>query len=108
MSHHGLRLLRRRISEEQDWRADPGGTQFDALIDCGHPEHRRPGVQSRVGDRDGPMSVGVRLDHGQEPGAFAQQTAQGAHVVPHSTQVDFGPDAQRSPRRRAGTIRGQR
>src|ERR671918_755551 len=86
-SRQGVPLrARRRLAEHEDRVLDPRIAQTKTLLDQGHPEPGRPGLQRGPGHGHVAVAVPIGLDHRHELRGWRLQ---GAHVVPDRLQVDL-------------------
>ncbi len=61
--------LGRGLGQQEDRRGDLGLAQLDALVDDGHRQAVRAGLEESGGHRHRPVAVGIGLDHRAERGA---------------------------------------
>src|ERR687891_771672 len=93
-SRQGVPLRAGRcLAENQDRVLDPRIAQSKTLLDQGHPEPGRPGLQRGPGHGHVAVAVPIGLDHRHE---LRGGRLQGAHVVPDRPQVGL-PDGRPGP-----------
>src|SRR5919106_650983 len=76
----------RRLAEHEDRVLDPRIAQTKTLLDQGHPEPGRPGLQRGPGHGHVAVAVPIGLDHRHE---LRGGRLQGAHVLPDRLPVDL-------------------
>ena len=84
-------VLGQRGAKHQNWRMNAALPQRGALLRQRHRQPGGTGLQRGAGHLHRAMTVGVRLDHRQQPGALGHGAADQPHVLPQLRQVNAAP-----------------
>ena len=96
----------RRLGEQEDGLGEAGLAQLDALFGGGDGQAVCTGVERCAGDSDGPVAVGVCLDHGAQQPLGAGGAARLLHVEGDGGEVNLRPSATGDAFASIGVVQG--